>query len=156
MKLMNVQILILRLALAGLFLHLGMDKFHEGWLQNPEHLKESLSAFQQKATGYQLTYMEKVAIPYAGLWSRLIVIGECALGVSLLIGMLVRFSSAVGILMVLNFHAATGNLFTLNFFGSPSAALLVAGLLVTFLSRAGRWVGIDTLLAKTNPRGMLW
>jgi H+/gluconate symporter-like permease len=58
--------------------------------------------------------------------------------------------------MVLNFHAANGNLFSLNFFGSPWAALLVAGLLVLFLARAGRWAGIDALLATWNAKSMFW
>ena len=148
MKLMNIQILILRLALAGLFLHLGMGKLHEGWLQNPDHLKEALNGFHQKATGYQQIYLEKVALPLADVWSRLMVIGECGLGISLLAGIFVRLSSALGLVMVLNFHAATGNLFSLEFFGSPWAALLVAGLLVIFLARAGHWAGLDALFAK--------
>ncbi len=156
MKPSNIQILVLRLALAGLFLHLGMDKVHEGWLTNPQQLTTSLSIFQQRATGYHLEYLNRVAIPYEALWSRLIAVGECAAGISLLIGLLVRFSSAIGIFMVLNFHAATGTLFSLSFFGTPSAALLVAGLLVTLLSCAGRWVGLDVLMAKSHPRSLLW
>jgi thiosulfate dehydrogenase [quinone] large subunit len=156
MKLANIQILILRLALAGLFLHLGMGKIREGWLTKPDQLSTSLAGFQQKATGYQLTYLNMVAIPYTPVWSRLIAVGETAIGISLLIGMLARFSSLVGLIMVLNLHAATGNLFSLSFFGSPSAALIMAGLLVTFLARAGRWAGLDALLSKTNPRSFFW
>ena len=156
MKLSTIQILLLRLALGGLFLHLGMGKINEGWLVNPQHLQESLNSLHQKAAGPQLMYLDNVAIPYAGIWSKLIATGETAVGISLLIGFLVRFSSAVALFMVINFHTATGNLFSLNFFGSPYAALLVAALLVAFLSRAGRWAGIDALLTKVNPKGMLW
>src|ERR1043165_1228550 len=121
MKLSNIQILILRLALAGLFLSLGLEKYHEGWLQNPEHLAGSLNNYKQHASGAQLFYIEHVAIPYSGLWSKLITVGELAVGVSMLLGLLVRLSAAAAILMVINLHAATGNLFTLNFFGSPWA-----------------------------------
>ena len=103
MKLSNIQILILRLAIAGLFLHLGIEKINEGWLTNPEHLQDSLNNYQQKATGVQLSYLDKVAIPYSNLWSRLMALGETAVGISFLLGSLVRFSSAVGIFMVLNF-----------------------------------------------------
>ncbi len=49
-----------------------------------------------------------------------------------------------------------GKLFNLSFFGSPWAALLVAGLLMMMLARAGRWAGIDALLAISNPKGKLW
>jgi uncharacterized membrane protein YphA (DoxX/SURF4 family) len=156
MKLTNIQILILRLALAGVFLSLGLGKFHEGWLTTPEHLASSLTSYQQHAGGAQLVYLESVAIPYAGIWSRLIVTGEFLLGVSLLLGLLVRGTAAVGIFMVLNFHAANGNLFSLNFFGSPWASLIVAGLLVLCLARAGRWMGIDAMLAQWYAKGMLW
>jgi uncharacterized membrane protein YphA (DoxX/SURF4 family) len=156
MKLSNIHILILRLAIAGLFLSIGFDKYHEEWLTTSEHLASSLNHYQQSAGSAQLTYLQQVAIPYAGVWSKLIVTGECLLGASLLLGFLVRCSTALGMFMVLNFHAANGNLFSLNFFGSPWAAPLIAGLLVLFLSRAGRWAGIDALLAKSNSKGILW
>src|SRR5437763_5234849 len=155
MKLSNIQIVILRLALGGLFLSLGLGKYHEGWLQTSEHLVTSLDNFKQHATGAQLFYIEHVAMPYAGAWSKLMTIGEFAVGVSMLLGLLVRCSAAAAIFMVINFHAATGNLYTLNFFGSPWAALLLACLLAMFLSCAGRWAGIDALLAKMNARGVL-
>ena len=156
MKLSYVQIFILRVAIAGLFLSLGINKYHEGWLTSPEQLAGSLNSFRQHASGAQLTYLDHVAIPYISIWSKLMTMGEFAVGVSMLLGLLVRLSSAVAIFMVINFHAATGNLFSLNFFGSPWAALLIAGLLAMFLSRAGRWIGIDTLLAKANAKGVLW
>jgi len=155
-KLSRVQIFILRLAIGGLFLSIGLQKYHEGWLSNPEPLKQSLSNFHQRAAGPQLTYLDAVAIPYAGLWSKLMTIGETAVGLSLLLGLLTRLSSLAGILMVLNFHAATGNLFSLNFFSSPWAGLPVAGLLVVLLARGGRWGGIDALLASSSPKGLLW
>ncbi len=157
MKPSNVQILIIRLVLAVLFLHLGIDKINEGWLRDPEHLTSSLQSFHQNASGGQLTYLDKVAIPHAQLWSRLIAIGEASVGISLLLGLLARFSSLVGIFMVLNFHASTGNLFSVTkFFGSPWAALIIACFLVIFLAKGGRWAGADALLAKSNPNGILW
>jgi uncharacterized membrane protein YphA (DoxX/SURF4 family) len=156
MKLSSIQLLILRAAIAGLFLSLGLEKYHEGWLQNPEHLAASLNNFHQHAGGAQLVYLERIAIPYANIWSKVMTIGEFAVGVSMLLGLLVRLSAASAIFMVMNFHAATGNLFSLNFFGSPWAALLIVSLLAMFLSRAGRWVGVDTLLAKSNAKGILW
>lgn len=156
MKLSNMQMLILRLAIAGLFLSIGIDKYREGWLTTSEHLAGSLNNYHQNAGNAQLTYLDQVALPYVGLWSKLIMVGELLLGASLLLGMLVRCSTALGIFMVLNFHAANGNLFTLNFFGSPWAALLIAGLLVLFLSRAGRWAGVDVLLATWNNKSFFW
>jgi uncharacterized membrane protein YphA (DoxX/SURF4 family) len=152
----NIQIFILRLAIAGLFISLGVGKYREGWLTNPAPLEQSLNNFRQHAAGPQLTYLDHVAIPYAGLWSKLMAAGEFAVGASLLLGLLTRLAALGGLFMVVNFHAATGNLFTLNFFGSPWAALLLAGLLVVFLSRAGRWGGLDALLAGSGSKSILW
>ncbi len=156
MKLSNINILILRLVIATLFLDLGLDKYHEGWLTNSEHLVKSLNGYYQRAGGAQLSYLDIVAVPYVGIWAKLITIGELAIAVSLILGLLVRMTSAIAIFMIVNLHAANGNLFSLNFFGSPWAALLVASFLILFLSRAGRWAGIDALLAKANTKGALW
>ena len=156
MNLSNTHILLLRLVIAGLFLNTGIDKYNEGWLSESSHLAESLNSYHERASGMQLTYLDNVAIPHAGLWSRAICIGEIALGTSLLLGLLVRLSTALGIFMVINLHAATGNLYSLNFFASPYAALLTTGLLVLLLARAGRWAGIDALLATANPKALFW
>lgn len=156
MKLSNIQILIVRLALAGLFLHLGISKIDDGWLQSPEKLLDSLNNIHQKASGMHLWYLDSIAIPYASLWSKLMAIGESALGLSLLFGLLARLSSSIAIFMLLNFHAANGMLYSLNFFGSAWAGLLIASFVVIVLARGGRWLGTDALLAKAYPSGILW
>lgn len=156
MKVANIQILFIRLALGGLFLSIGLEKYHSGWLTNSQPLLDSLERYLQHAARMQLTYLNYIAIPYVGIWSKLMTIGELAVAASLLLGLFVRFSSLIAIVMVFSFDAANGNLFSWNFFGSPWAALLLAGLLTTFLARAGRWAGIDAVLAKSNSKSMLW
>ncbi|GEM_PF-994406 len=156
MKLTNIQILLLRLVIGALFASAAVDKYNAGWLTNAEPLSESLTNYQHRAAGIQLAYLEHVAIPYTGIWTKLITVGEACMALSLILGLLVRLSSAVGLFMVLNLHAANGNLFTLGFFESPWAALLVAGLLIMVLARAGRLAGIDALLAMSNSKGILW
>lgn len=156
MRLSSVQILIIRLAIAALFLSIGPQKIQEGWLRSAEFLNKSLNNYHQKATGPELTYLDDVAIPHAEIWSKLIPIGETAVGISLLLGLLTRFSSLTAMFMVINFHAANGNLFSLNFFSSPWAGILLAGLLVVFLARGGRWLGVDVMLARSRPNGILW
>jgi uncharacterized membrane protein YphA (DoxX/SURF4 family) len=156
MKFSPIPILLLRLALGGLFLSLGWGKYQDGWLSTTEHLNKSLTGYLEHATGPQRVYLERVAMPLNDVWSRLITLGEFGLGVSLLLGFLTRLTTALGIFMVLNLHAATGNLFSLNFFESPWAALLIAVLLVLLICRAGRWAGVDQLLAKSNSSGIFW
>jgi uncharacterized membrane protein YphA (DoxX/SURF4 family) len=156
MKLHAFQVLVLRLALALLFLHAGYDKWSSGWMQSAQPLQDDLASYHAHASGIQLRYLDAVAIPYAPLWSRLMTLGELAVGASLLLGLLARLGSFAGIFMVVNFHAANGNLFSASMIGSPWAALLLAGLLVTMLAGAGRWLGIDAALAKHSPGSFVW
>lgn len=154
MKPSNIQILILRLAIGVLFLNIAAEKYTAGWLTNAEPLRQSLVNYRQQAGGVRLFYLEHVALPYAGIWAKLMTVGEACVAISLIIGLLVRLASSVAMFMVLNFHAANGNLLGLDFFASPWAALLITGFLIMFLARAGRWAGVDALLPDTKT--MFW
>ncbi len=156
MNLSPIPILILRLAVAILFIHLGYTKISSGWLSNSEPLKKSLVNFEQNAPSATKWYLDNVAKPGVDLWSKLIPLGETALGISLLLGLLVRLSTFVGILMVLNFHLTIGTLLSLNFFGSAWAIPLVASLIVLNLTKAGRGYGVDSLLAKRKSKSVLY
>ena len=156
MKHAPIYLFLLRLALGALFLSSGVEKYHEGWMTNPEPLKTMLGGFHEHASGYQLHYLDQAALPYAHLWSKLICAGEAALGVALLLGCLARFASLAGVLMVLNLYAANGSLFSLRFFASPWSALTLMTLVVLFLGRAGRWGGLDALFAKSNAKSFFW
>jgi thiosulfate dehydrogenase (quinone) large subunit len=156
MKPANFQILILRLIIGTLFLFEGYAKYNEGWLNSAAPLEQRLASMQHSSGPQQYYYLTHVAVPYAGVWSRAMLLGEAALGISLVLGCCVRLSTLGGMFMLLNFNAATGTLFSTAFFSNAWAALLFAGILVLFLARAGRWAGIDQLLAKSNPKGILW
>jgi uncharacterized membrane protein YphA (DoxX/SURF4 family) len=156
MKLSNIQIVILRLAVGALFLHLGWGKYQSGWLHEPNQLAGTLANYQQHAAGWQAQYLNYVAIPYSFIWVKCIAVGEFLLGASLLLGLLVRLSTLLGMFMLLDLYAANGNLFSWDFFGSSSSALLFFCVLVLFLARAGRWAGLDALLAKSNAKGLMW
>jgi len=156
MKLSNIQILVLRFALAGLFLYVGITKINAGWLVSPESLLGALNGYKEHAAGLEHSYIENVAIPYASMWSKLMALGETAIGISMLFGLLVRLSSLFGIFMVLNYHFVNGNLLSLSFFGNPWAVLVLAAFAVLFLARGGRYAGFDTMLAKNKSKGVLW
>jgi uncharacterized membrane protein YphA (DoxX/SURF4 family) len=119
-------------------------------------LQESLAGYQQNATGYQKIYLEKVALPHVPIWSKAIPAGELLLGVSLILGCLVRLTTVAGMLMLFNLYAANGSLFSLHFFETPGSALLLASLLILLTARAGRWAGLDALFAKSNSKSILW
>jgi thiosulfate dehydrogenase [quinone] large subunit len=156
MKLTPAPILILRLAVALFFLHLGYTKIESGWLTSSERLQKSLSYFEQNAPPASKWYIEHIAKPGIDLWSRLIAVGETALGISLFLGLLVRLSTIIGILTVLNFHLTNGTLLSLSLLGNPWAILVIPPLFVLFLTRAGRSFGFDALLAKGKSKSMLY
>ncbi|HLX11260.1 MAG TPA: DoxX family protein [Bacteroidota bacterium] len=156
MKFVNIQFLILRLALAVFFLHEGIGKISDGWLLDSAPLVKQLKSFDEDAVGYHKQYLERVAIPHANIWSRAIPLGEAAVGLSMLLGLLVRLSAFCGILMILNLHAANGFLWSFQFFFISSAIMLFSILLVVLIAGAGRWMGIDAVIAKKRPRGFLW
>lgn len=156
MNLASIQLVLLRVIIGALFLSITIDKYHEGWLTTADPLRTSLTEYRESATSVQAVYLDNVAIPYAGVWARLILLGEGFLAVSLILGLLVRFSTVMGILMILNFHAANGNMFAWKFFGTPWGGLLLTGLFILLLARAGRTAGFDALLAKSNSKSIFW
>jgi NADH dehydrogenase len=156
MKLTPAPILLLRLAVAIFFLYLGYTKMSNGWLTSTDRLEKSLLSFGHNAPPASRWYIEHVGLPGVGLWAKLIPFGEAALGISLLLGLLVRLSTFIGILTVLNFHLTNGTLLSAGFLGNPWAILVIASLLVLFLVRAGRSFGMDALLSKGKPRSILY
>jgi len=156
MKTSNLQLVLLRLAIGALFLTIGLEKYSEGWLTNAAPLTESLQRYAEHPGSLQGVYLRTVALPLASFWSKAILLGELALGASLLLGLLVRSSSLAGVFMVVNLQAANGNLFSWSLFSSPWGAMLIAGLVAMFLSRAGRWAGLDAALARLNGRSAFW
>ncbi|TAK56735.1 MAG: DoxX family membrane protein [Bacteroidetes bacterium] len=156
MKNIDIKILFLRLTLGALFLSIGINKINDGWLNSTDDLSSSLNDYSETATGFQKQYLDIVAHPYVSLWAKLIAIGEAAIGASLLLGLLARFSSAIGLFMVINLHAANGNLYSLKFFQSPWAALVVACFFALFLTRSGRTFGLDYYLAKSSAKSLFW
>lgn len=144
----------LRICIGLFFVSMGLDKI--GWLHDAGPLMEDLDRFLRRSSGIQSWYLEHVAIPYAQVWARLIFLGETLIGISLLAGLLTRLSSSVGILMVANFHLANGTILSLSFFQSAYAIVLMTSLAVIFLSRAGRYLGVDSGLARKYPKGFCW
>jgi len=65
MKHSEITILILRIAVAIFFIMACVRKMESGWITSSEQLKSGLSKYNDNATGFQKTYLDKVAIPYA-------------------------------------------------------------------------------------------
>lgn len=98
-------------------------------------------------------FLQGLVIPHATIFSYLVIAGELAAGVSLLLGLGLRLGSAIAMFIFLNYLFAKGRLFWSP--DSEDAAVFFSAL-VCGLGAAGRVWGIDAYLARRWPRGFLW
>jgi len=93
-------------------------------------------------------FLENAVLPNVRPFSILVTIGEILLGATLVLGLLTRVSSFVGILLVLNYIFATWHC---GFPYTPLNILFIAILLVLLISGAGRCLGLDSVLHERYP-----
>jgi uncharacterized membrane protein YphA (DoxX/SURF4 family) len=79
--------------------------------------------------------------------------GELLVGVTLILGLLTRFSAAVALVLALNYMFAKGVWFWTP---SSSGAAFVAIALALLIGAAGRTLGLDAFLARRWPRSPFW
>ena len=98
-------------------------------------------------------FLQQVVIPHATIFSYLVMVGELAAGLSLLLGLGTRVGSAIAMFLFLNYMLAKGRLFW-----SPDSedAAVFLNALVCLFGAAGRVCGIDAYLARRWPQVFLW
>ena len=117
----------LRLFLGVFFLFEGIGKI--GWLMDPSPLTTQLTGYLQGANPWNRAYLEAVCLPGAAVFARLVLFGELATGVSLLLGPYTRYAAIAAFLMVLNIHFASGALFQYRFLTNGFGLPVLGGLL---------------------------
>ncbi len=88
--------------------------------------------------GWYATFLRDVVIPHAALFSRLVSIGETAVGVALILGALTGVAAFFGILMNANYLLA-GTV-------SSNPILIILGALLMLAWRNAGWIGLDRWL----------
>jgi len=138
--------------LCGVILLLeGWGKLQGDWLHGTP-LASSLGNWMgaDKPYGFFLPVV-KLAFAHPKIFGALVTIGEVAIGLSLLAGVLTRIGAALGALRL--FSCAFGNVQGLV---PPGNALLMGAICVLFvLAPPGRFLGIDTVLQGRLPRWMV-
>ena len=130
-----------RIAIGLFFLAQGLNKLD--WYSSSELLRTSLDRYAQNPPALTSFYQTHVAYPGIEAWSRMIPTGEMLIGVALLLGLLTQPTLIIAMVMVINFHLANGNLFSTQFFYNPYALVLLAALIILFVSRSGSAFAID-------------
>jgi uncharacterized membrane protein YphA (DoxX/SURF4 family) len=89
-------------------------------------------------------FLVDYVVPHHELFGTLVMIGEIAVGSCLLLGLLTRFSAAVGLFMLINYYLGPG-------MARGGAALaqqqtFIVLLIIFILSNPGRTLGLDGFL----------
>lgn len=90
-------------------------------------------------------------VPHQELFGSLVMIGELAVGASLLLGLFMRWSSLIGIFMLINYYLGPG----MARGGAPLAQqqMFLICLAIFVLANPGRTLGLDGLLAGGGGKG---
>ncbi len=141
-------LLPLRLYTGWVFMTAGLSKAFNHWLDRPQ-LANVLDEWIAKGLPYRffVPFLRGVVLPHDRLFAAMIVIGEIAVGVALLAGLLTRVAALVGLLLVTMFLLGRGDGLSAN---ATAPFLLI--LVTLALTRPGRALGLDAALAGKVPR----
>jgi uncharacterized membrane protein YphA (DoxX/SURF4 family) len=118
---------ILRVALGVFLIFEALSKYR--WLTSSAPLATQLAGWLKEAAAPNRWYLEHVAIPWAGVFARLVMLGEFTCGLALVWGFWTRTFAVIAFLMVLNYHFASGALFHARFLTNGYGLPVLGGLL---------------------------
>ena len=101
--------------------------------------------------GWYKDFLETTVLPHAALFATLQTIGEVAVGVGLLFGVLTRLAAVLGLFLALNFGLATQ---WMSFGQQGFHVLLITSMVIFLITGAGRRWGFDHWLRRT--RALRW
>lgn len=135
-----------RLYAGYFFLRYGLGKMMGGF--GGAELHDTLSRWAMEgAYHFYLPFLNRVAIPHAGLFARLVVAAEILVGLLLIVGCAGRLAALLGLFLCLNYLFASG--------ASPISlerpAVFGLLLVTVFATAAGRALGLDALLKRRLP-----
>ena len=141
----------LRLLVAAILLLEGYQKFMGGWFHG-EALLRTTQTWQEahRAYGFFLPILNN-AHNHPKIYGSLITLGELAVGLCLLLGVVTRLASFLGLLLLGSITAASGQTLA-----PPGNALVMAAIMFTFvIVPPGRVLGLDAALRARLPRWMV-
>lgn len=126
---------VLSLCLGIFFLFMGLDKLV--WLSDAGLLTKQLNDWLATAPAASRWYLRTIALPGAPVFAPLVVAGELAVGVALLLGFQLRLAALAGIFMVLNFHVAMGVMLQYSYLWNGYGPPVLGGLLALAIGGGG-------------------
>jgi len=107
--------IVIRVALGTFFFFEGLGKIR--WFLDASILAARLHQWLEASPQASLSrwYLERVAIPWTGVFARLVPLGELTSGLALVAGLWTPVFAFVAFFMALNFQFASGTLVTYGF-----------------------------------------
>lgn len=139
-------VLPLRLWIGYYLLYQGIRKYlrdfpHADWITRQIGDLDKVEIY-----AWYKSFLTDVVVPNREVFGYLVMSGEILVGLCLVLGLLTRFSSIVGLFMLLNYYFGPG-------MARGGATLaqqqtFIVALVVIFLANAGKTLGLDSLLFK--------
>ena len=104
-----------------------------------------------ESTGFYHTFLANTVSPNVGLFAELMRIGEAAVGISLLLGLLTRIGGLGGMFLALNYMLAKSAFSDPNGFGGLDAAAFVLSF-INFVLPSGAVWSVDSVLGRGRRR----
>ena len=144
-------LVLLRVYLGAVFLLAALPKIHQDFSPGLTTFLKQV-ALERGHPFYQ-EFVHRVILPNVAAFAALITWGELLVGVTLVLGLLTRFSAGFALVLALNYMFAKG-----VWFWTPTSndAASVAIALALLIGAAGRTLGLDALLARRWPRSPFW
>ena len=131
--------LVVRLYLASVFLPAGWGKITSGkWLFGDGAPVQGMvggAIASEDTPGWYVWFLQNIVEPNASLFATLVALGEFAVGLGLLVGLLTGIAAFGGVFLNANFVLAGA-------LGSNPALIILGTLLVLAWRNAG-WIGLD-------------
>jgi uncharacterized membrane protein YphA (DoxX/SURF4 family) len=148
-----IYLAIPRIVVGGFFLEFGWEKLTPRGLSG-EQMARQLARATGDPIAFHRDFILHFVVPHARFFSHLVAFGEIAIGISLILGCLVRVSSTFGVFHNLNIYFAVaipggGAQIGLN-------RIFIVLQIMFVLASAGRVLGLDGLLKKWFPRSWLF
>jgi thiosulfate dehydrogenase [quinone] large subunit len=153
-----LQGILARAALVLLRIYLGVVFLIAAWPKVVGDFTPGLGKFLEevalvKGHPFYQEFVHGIVLPNASVFAALVTWGELLVGITLVLGLLTRLSSAVALLLTMNYMFAKGAWFWTPSSGDAAFVMISLALLI---GAAGRTFGLDAVLAKRWPRSAFW
>jgi uncharacterized membrane protein YphA (DoxX/SURF4 family) len=120
---------LLRILLGVFFLFQGLNNLP--WVLNPSLLSQQLAAWEHSVRpgSFSAQYLERAAMPFAGVLARLVPLGQITVGLAMMAGFWTPLFAFIALVMLVNFYIASGAIFTYGFLASPYGLPVLGGTL---------------------------